>query len=77
MSPDAQEWRDWTTGWHLAEADDANHTDPQAHTGWPGDRERGYRDYWTHPQGHEKRVLQADHEQYRGAALRPDPEVGR
>jgi hypothetical protein len=68
-------FRDWSDGWHLAETDDVNHTDPQAHTGWPGDRERGYRDYWTHPQGHEKRVMDADYQQYAGALL--SEEAGR
>lgn len=67
---------EWADGWHRAKADDENGTGGQPRPEWPEDVQRGYRDWWTHPQGHEKRVLDRDFGQYAGAALRPDPPIG-
>jgi hypothetical protein len=68
---------EWADGWHRAEAEDCGAASSQQdHPDWPAEVQRGYRDWWKHPRGHERRVLQADHRQYQGAALLPDPELG-
>lgn len=77
MTAPGHGYREWVAGWHDAEADDDHHTGPRPHADWPADRERGYRDYWTSPGGHEKHMVRDDHRQYAGAALQPDPPIGQ
>lgn len=68
---------EWADGWHRADSEDLGAaSSPQDHPDWPPEVRRGYGDWWTHPQGHEKRVMDRDYQQYAGAALRPDPPIG-